>query len=93
MIFFQVGLLDQEVKEGYVAASKEAVLNYIMLDQVIFFIHIFKIALCLRRSESGWRSWPDRRCGGRSLCALLFRGISPSCRCLSTVAKLIVPKS
>ena len=83
MIFFQVGLLDQEVKEGYVAASKEAVLNYIMLDEVIFFIHIFKIALCLRRSESGWRSWPGRRCGGRSLCALLSPGISPSSRCLS----------
>ena len=33
MIFFQVGLLDQEVKEGYVAASKEAVLNYIMLKR------------------------------------------------------------
>ena len=32
----QVGLLDQEVKEGYVAASKEAVLNYIMLNQVPF---------------------------------------------------------
>ena len=32
----QVGLLDQEVKEGYVEASKEAVLNYIMLDQVTF---------------------------------------------------------
>ena len=92
MIFFQVGLLDQEVKEGYVAASKEAVLNYIMLDQVIFFIHIFTIALSLRRSESGCRSWPDRRCGGRSLCALLSRGISPSCRCLSSVAKLAVPK-
>ena len=35
----QVGLLDQEVKEGYVEASKEAVLNYIMLDQVTFANH------------------------------------------------------
>ena len=93
MIFFQVGLLDQEVKEGYVAASKEAVLNYIMLDQVIFFIHIFTMALCLRRSERGWRSWPGRRCGGRSLCALLSPGISRSSRCLSSVAKLTGRKS
>ena len=93
MIFFQVGLLDQEVKEGYVAASKEAVLNYIMLDQVIFFIHILTMALCLRRSERGWRSSPDQRCGGRSLCVLLSPGIIPSSRCLSSVAKLAVPKS
>ena len=41
----QVGLLDQEVKEGYVAASKEAVLNYIMLDQVPFcYIMYFNLA-------------------------------------------------
>ena len=38
MLFLQVGLLDQEVKEDYVEASKEAVLNYIMLDQVSFLI-------------------------------------------------------
>ena len=34
MLLLQVSVLDQEVKEGYVEASKEAVLNYIMLDQV-----------------------------------------------------------
>ena len=34
-LLLQVSLLDQEVKEGYVEASKEAVLNYIMLDQVL----------------------------------------------------------
>ena len=32
-------MLDQEVKEDYVEASKEAVLNYIMLDQVPFLVH------------------------------------------------------
>ena len=43
-MLMQVGLLDQEVKGGYVEASKEAVLNYIMLDQVTFYwIH----ALCV----------------------------------------------
>ena len=39
MLLLQVSLLDQEVKEGYVEASKEAVLNYIMLDQVPCLIH------------------------------------------------------
>ena len=39
MLLLQVGMLDHEVKEGYVEASKEAVLNYIMLDQVPFLIH------------------------------------------------------
>ena len=51
----QVGLLDQEVKEGYVAASKEAVLNYIMLDQVPF-CYIMYSTLCkcgIRRKEIG----------------------------------------
>ena len=57
----QVGLLDQEVKEGYVAASKEAVLNYIMLDQVFHFsisnVHFSIHPICinvihLRRKES-----------------------------------------
>ena len=36
-------MLDQEVKEGYVEASKEAVLNYIMLDQVPFWIHAMSL--------------------------------------------------
>ena len=50
----QVGLLDQEVKEGYVEASKEAVLNYIMLDQV-FLCQSCSVNLdeiYLRRKES-----------------------------------------
>ena len=49
MIFFQVGLLDQEVKEGYVAASKEKGKIFLSIINSIFGYTVIKakqLSLC-----------------------------------------------